>query len=75
MYNYVDAVEGVIWDSTTATYIGVITSSDLLICLNRQVCFVDLTNNQYLIYKSADPSVPLVRLLDKDIKEYRGIDM
>lgn len=34
---HAEAVEGIIWDSKTGTYEGVITSSDLLFCLNKQV--------------------------------------
>lgn len=33
----IEAVEGVIWNANTESYEGVITSSDLLFCLNKQV--------------------------------------
>lgn len=37
LYSFVEAVEGVIWNANTGVYEGVITSSDLLFCLNKQV--------------------------------------
>ena len=37
LFHRAEAVEGIIWDSKTGTYEGVITSSDLLFCLNKQV--------------------------------------
>ncbi|KAK8802815.1 5-AMP-activated protein kinase subunit [Blastocystis sp. subtype 4] len=63
-----EAVEGVIWNANTESYEGVITSSDLLFCLNKQ----------YSLYKEAqqqslDPNnpTPFPRVLDYTIKQYR----
>ena len=78
----VEAVEGVIWNANTGMYEGVITSSDLLICLSRQVVLLGLVNKQYSLYCQAlqeaqrtgasIDSVQFPRILDYSIQQYRG---
>ncbi|KAK8794949.1 hypothetical protein WA538_005081 [Blastocystis sp. DL] len=63
-----EAVEGIIWDSKTGTYEGVITSSDLLFCLNKQYSLYTEAQK-----RSSDPlhPCPFPRVLDYDIRQYR----
>lgn len=66
-----EAVEGVIWNANTGMYEGVITSSDLLICLNRQYSLYCQALQEAQRTGASIDSVQFPRILDYSIQQYR----
>ncbi|KAK8831897.1 hypothetical protein WA577_001952 [Blastocystis sp. JDR] len=68
-----EMVEGMIWNSRTGMYEGVITSSDLLICLNRQYALYQEAVNAAMKSGNTMQPIQFPRVLEYDIEHYRNL--